>query len=570
MRNQEETRERFARWLYEMVEPLKSHYTPEKAGLNIGHTGAAYEDHTIPMEGWSRILWGLVPLWKGDPQALPEFQQIYRQGLAAGTDPGNAEYWGDCHGFDQRFVEMAAIAYGLLLVPDILWKPLSGQQQKQVAAWLYQCNEKEFPSNNWQMFAVLVNTALKKLGMPYDEKRIQEGFALIDSFYQENGWYTDGTTLHHDYYIPFAIQFYNLVYYTVQREEDPERCALIRERAELFGREFLYWFDERGRAVAYGRSLTYRFAQAAFWSACLMAGIYPVDKQIIKGLLWRHMEEWMKQPIFDNAGILSIGYGYPQLFMQEAYNAPGSPYWSFKVFACLALPEEDSVWQQLGLELPQLESVHVCREAGMVLTRQPGNVCLYPDGWDDTNHSHFQHKYSKFVYSTLFGFDVPKDQTVLAEAGTDSMLAFEVGGMILTRRSTISSEITEQGHLVQNYEVLPDLIHVETELVPKQNGHERIHRIFSKVPCKVYDCGFAVKCEEQPGSFERIEKKGEASVTNSFSYCKVASSLGEGMVIRSCPNLNLLYPKTEIPAICISVEPGECKLHTEISYGSLE
>ena len=61
-------------------------------------------------EGFARPLWGLVPFWAGGG-SCPEFEQLYLSGLAAGTDPENPEYWGGFQDIDQRFVEMAAIAY---------------------------------------------------------------------------------------------------------------------------------------------------------------------------------------------------------------------------------------------------------------------------------------------------------------------------------------------------------------------------------------------------------------------------------------------------------------------------
>ena len=54
-----------------------------------------------------------------------------------------------------------------------------------------------------------------------------------------------------------------------------ERAALYRSRAELFAQQFIYWFDENGAALPYGRSLTYRFAQNCFWAACVWAGLEP-------------------------------------------------------------------------------------------------------------------------------------------------------------------------------------------------------------------------------------------------------------------------------------------------------
>ena len=136
----------------------------------------------------------------------------------------------------------------------------------------------------------------------------------------------------------------------VMKEEEPERCRRYLERAEAFGKDFVYWFAEDGSALPYGRSLTYRFAQAAFYSACIMAHIEPLPLPVMKGIIVRHLEYWMKQPIFDHTGLMTIGYCYPNLQMTERYHSPQSPYWAMKIFACLALPEEDVYKRQQGTQ----------------------------------------------------------------------------------------------------------------------------------------------------------------------------------------------------------------------------
>ena len=80
-----------------------------------------------------------------------------------------------------------------------------------------------------------------------------------------------------------------------------------------FAKQFLYWFDEDGAALPFGRSLTYRFAQVSFFSACLLCGIEPLPIGVMKGLIVRHMKYWLSLPVFDRNGILTIGYGYPNL-----------------------------------------------------------------------------------------------------------------------------------------------------------------------------------------------------------------------------------------------------------------
>ena len=175
----------FTDLLEKLVLPLKEHYSEECANLYLGHTGAAFEDRTIPMEGFSRVLWGLVPLWVGG-ENIEDFSEIYAKGLSAGTNPNSKEYWGGFRNYDQKFVEIAAIAYGLLLAPDKLWEPLDDNVKKNLADFLLLSNSYEVSDNNWRLFPVLVNLALKSLSQPYDQHLIDFGLERLDSYYLRN------------------------------------------------------------------------------------------------------------------------------------------------------------------------------------------------------------------------------------------------------------------------------------------------------------------------------------------------------------------------------------------------
>ena len=231
---------------------------------------------------------------------------------------------------------MAAIAWGILTAPQKVWEPLTDTEKKHLAAWLGQINEYTVPDCNWHFFHILVCLALKRVQMPYSPELLEDSLTKIDSYYSGDGWSTDGNQIQKDYYIPWAIQYYGLLYSKLAGDTDPQRAALYRHRAELFTQQFVYWFDANGAALPFGRSLTYRFAQNCFWSACIWAGLEPLPLPVMKGIIVRNFRWWLSQNIFDRDGILTIGYCYPQMYMAENYNASGSPYWSMKSFLLLA------------------------------------------------------------------------------------------------------------------------------------------------------------------------------------------------------------------------------------------
>ncbi|TAH75165.1 MAG: DUF2264 domain-containing protein [Anaerolineaceae bacterium] len=541
-------RKDFADLMLSILDPLKPYYSKGKAGVKIGHTSAHYADTSALMEGFSRPLWGLTAFWAGGSRHL-EFEEIYRKGLVSGTDPESPEYWGSCFDYDQRLVEMAALAYGLLFAPEIVWNPLTAKEKENLASWLNEINHNKCCDCNWRFFNILVNVALKKLGMPYDEKEMKSSLDFIESCYIGDGWYVDGENGQADYYIPFAMEFYGIIYAMVMKEEDPIRSKHYLERAEAFGKDFAYWFSEDGSSLPYGRSLTYRFAQVSFYSACVMANIEPLPLPVMKGIIVRHLEYWMKQPIFDNTGLLTIGYTYPNLQMSESYNAPGSPYWAMKTFACLMLPETDPFWSCTAEPLPAMEENKFLPKADMIIQRRKDkNVVALPGGRIYAHsHTHTEEKYAKFAYSTKYGFSVMRSPLNMQEAAPDSVLSFEYIGHIFMRGQADNFTVTED-KVASNWSPLPG-IQVYTEIIPTKEGHRRIHIIESEYECKAYDAGFALPIDKAEG-------------------CTVRSLVGDGefKMLKPDPNTNLIYSKTLIPMVVYDIKTGRNELETEVVY----
>ena len=120
------TREDVKDALLQLCNPLLPYYSEGKARLKIGQSSAGYPDATAEMEGFSRVLWGLVPLAAGGGDSV--LWDIYLQ-IRNGTDPLHEEYWGEAGRLDQKLVEMAAFGFALALAPDKVWEPLSEVEQ---------------------------------------------------------------------------------------------------------------------------------------------------------------------------------------------------------------------------------------------------------------------------------------------------------------------------------------------------------------------------------------------------------------------------------------------------------
>jgi len=579
--------------LKQLIEPLRPYYSEGKAHLRMGATASGCTIETADMEGCSRVLWGLAPLAAGGGES--DLWELYREGIVNGTNPSHPEYWGPVHDYDQKLVEMAAYGLAMAIAPERIWEPLSQEERERVYAWFAQINEKALYDCNWLLFLVMVNLGFKRLGLPYDQQKIEANLARIEEYYMDEGWYSDGIGAHCDYYGPFAIHFYCLLYAVWMKEEDPERSKRYRERAALFARQFIHWFAADGSALPYGRSLTYRFAQAAFWSALVYAEeeVYPYG--VMKGLILRHLRWWFQQPIFQADGTLSIGYAYPNLIMAENYNAPGSPYWALKTFLILALPESHPFWQAEELPLPALPERVLQQSPHFIVCRHEDHVLAFNSGHRGTNeHTHTSAKYEKFVYSNRFGFSVPRAEYGLGQGAYDSMLALSEGDRLYRVKRT-SEEYTLDGRLIHTrWKPWAD-VEVRTWIIAGAPWHVRIHLIHSGRLLHVADGGFALGIEgaDRRGGVEprhvedrvlAVSANGASGIVRLYGVGRLDAQLsradewgprelaqGENLIgkvelIYANANTNLLHPRTVIPTVTAELAPGTSLLITAV-YG---
>jgi len=529
--------------LKRIIDPLKEYYTEGCAGIKCGNFGAMYGEGISLMEAFARVLWGLAPLWAGGEEC-DGFDNLYLNGIINGTDPEHEEYWGVICDYDQKMVETAALGLALAIAPHKVWDPLTQKQKNNFENWMQQMNSVVCGDTNWKMFAVLVNIGLKNVGCKYSQEMIDHGISRVHAYYISNGWYHDGVREQADYYVAFAIHFYSLIYAKVMEKDDPENSRIFKERALLFAKDFIYWFAEDGSALAFGRSLTYRFAQCCFWSACVFADVKPFPMGVMKGIISRHLEWWMSKPIFDNGGVLSVGYCYPNLNMSEFYNAFGSPYWALKSFLILALDEEHEFFKAEALPLPKLDGIRVMPQADMVIQHFGKYMVALTSGqWAMWNPTHCAEKYSKFAYSSKYAFSVPRNNSRLEMAGTDSMLAFEIDSTIYVRRKCTEFKVEDSGVIYSKWSPFRG-IEVETWLTPTATGHTRKHIVTSEIECVAYDCAFAVPDEK---------------------FCDISGD-GESVIFKCDPNTNLANPYTFMNAVKYNFKKGINTVETKIEY----
>lgn len=244
--------------------------------------------------------------------------------------------------------------------------------------------------------------------------------------------------------------------------------------------------------------------------------------------------------------------------MAENYNAPGSPYWALKTFLPLALGAEHPFWSEPELPLPELPAVTVQHPPHLVLVREPasGHVAAFNSGHLSTNeHTHTSAKYEKFVYSTGFGFSVPRSEWGLPQGAYDSMLALSEGGdnLYRVRRQNLESEITDNV-LRSVWKPWAD-VEVRTWVVAGLPWHIRIHRIETGRALDAAEGGFALGQEAEPA--QQLSGMGAAAATP-WGTSAIRGLMGytKAQLISPNANTNLLHPRTVLPTLTASLEPG--------------
>lgn len=584
-RNPLKTRMDVIEAVLQIIRPLKAYYSSGKAWLHVGDTGAHYGEKSIRMEGFARVMWALGPLFSADltdcskeiQLEAEEWLRCCKEGMINGTNPDHLEYWGDLGDYDQKMVEMAALVTSLCLAKEKLWDSLKEIERANLYQWLNQINDHNVHPNNWRFFRILVNMTFQILGCPYSEKRLVEDFEVIDKCYMGDGWYFDGNSGQIDYYIPFAMHYYSLIYAKFMEQLDDDRSSNFKRYAAIFSKDFVYWFAKDGSEIPFGRSLTYRFAHSAFFSAMVFADVEDgINLGVSKRMILGNLRQWFEKPIFDGAGILSIGYGYPNLIMSERYNAPGSPYWALKVFLILAIPKEHPFWQ-VEEEDFTYNALKCLSKPHMLITHntESNHVMAFPVGQHSMNHGNSPAKYEKFVYSNQFGFSVSRGST-LEDGAFDNTLAVSRADENLFRmRNGVEAFEVYEDYTYSKYKMMPG-IEIESYIIPFMPWHLRIHFISNDYDIDVADGGFAIGIEnnfsilsgresgkykaEQIIKLEADNMKGLIAnlpwgISGVLEYFSSADS--ELNMVQTFPNTNLFTNTAILPTVQRRLEAGK-------------
>jgi hypothetical protein len=391
-----------------------------------------------------------------------------------------------------------------------------------------------------------------------------------------------------DYYSgSFAIQYLQLLYAKLAGDIDPEQAAEYKERARLYAQDFVHYFDPEGRAITFGRSLTYRWAMVAFWGSLVFADVElpaPLTWGVVKGIWLRNLRWWTTQPdIFQANGMLTLGYSYPNTYLAENYNSPGSPYWCMLAFAPLAASKDHPFWTAKEEPHPYANEriVRPLKHPRHVVVRSGGHSFLLSSG--QSCHYAIKNsnaKYGKFAYSSAFAYSVSTGYQELEQFVPESSLALsDDGGELWKQRRAHNGDSTIETFdgvpvLVSSMKPWPD-VEVQTFLIPPSeetpNWHLRVHKITTGRDILTAEGAFAVHGAKESdgrvfnGFDESLPEGGKESEQSALAASPRSGAVGivelsstsrAGHILQADANSNLVWARSVVPLLKNELKAG--------------
>tara|TARA_R110001583_G_scaffold28426_2_gene100872 strand:+ start:6213 stop:7946 length:1734 start_codon:yes stop_codon:yes gene_type:complete len=561
------TKSDFQKLVKDLFDPLIPYYQRQGSQIDFDEGGACFDMRSSSLEGVARPLWGLVPLEMGGGHF--EHWGLMRALIIEGTDPNSAGYWGELHDVDQRSVEMAAIGFFMILLPQQAWHPLTELEKQNLATWLASIQYKETSHNNWLFFTVIIQQALKDVGrIDLVDLALQQQFLeKLKNWYLGDGWYGDGGIETIDHYGGFALHYYGLLYATKFNHQNDELAKLFKSRSDAFARPFSYWFSENGDTLVQGRSLTYRFACCGFWGAYALADNTVFTPGQIKGLWARHLRRWKDKPIFTHTGILTRGYDYPNLQMCEVYNSPTSPYWAMKAFLPLMLDDDHSFWisEETSLDYPaQIQAMPANKT---IAQRVDGHSIVH---YGAAVHPLFQlDKYNKFAYTTFGGMDINAllYSEKLSFGDNIFALSFDSGCNWKMRQKNLNV-IVEDTRLIINWCSGNTVVCTTIDVQP-DGKCVRTHCFESLEDVWVVETGFAVGKWYQEEKQLITNEKNEIDIiiegSNGISAIKSLDNHVKTAHVSTRINSDVSFPRSAVPFLLTKLEAGKHTLSSQFS-----
>lgn len=314
------------------------------------------------MEAFARLLVGMAP-WLALPaddseegKLRKDFVKKAQLSIINCVNPQNPDYFLWKTDFEpsakrgQPLVDAAYLAQAFIKAPKVLWEPLPAITKQQVIKEFSKLRLIIPPFNNWLLFTAMIETFLSSIGEVYDPLRINLAIRKIQEWYVGDGWYSDGTHFHFDYYNSFVIHpmLHEIMAVMTKKNQvslpDQEQAL---KRMQRYGDILERFISPEGTYPAFGRSITYRVGVFQALSLLGLEDKLPqhISPAQVRCALTAVMQRMFKNPdVFDKQGWLTLGYAGHQPNIAEGYSNTGSMYITSLVFLPLGLPADAQFW----------------------------------------------------------------------------------------------------------------------------------------------------------------------------------------------------------------------------------
>jgi hypothetical protein len=311
------------------------------------------------LEAFGRTLCGVSPwlaaqgLGAQETARQKRLSDLAQQSLDAATDPKSLDFLNFNQGA-QPLVDAAFMAQGILRAPRALWEPLDARLRGNVIAALLSSRTIPTPtSNNWVLFAAIVEAALQMMGEKAVEERFENCVTRMMGWYKGDGAYGDGEFFHFDYYNSFVIHPMLIDALAVLKRKDSQfdvAYAIELVRARRYAEVLERWIAPDGSFPSIGRSTTYRFGAFHALAQIALMRELPVKPAQVRCAMTAAIRKSVEAPgTFDDRGWLQIGFCGHQPTLAETYISTGSLYLCMAAFMPLGLPPSDDFWSAAAM-----------------------------------------------------------------------------------------------------------------------------------------------------------------------------------------------------------------------------
>jgi hypothetical protein len=342
------------------AQTLRAHMPVEAPAAPRDQSRKAYAH----LEAFGRTVAGVAP-WIELPEKPNEeavlgarLSNLVRRGLDHATTLGSPDALNFTQG-GQPLVDGAFLAYGLVLAPQALWRPLPAEVKTRVIAALCSTRQIQASPSNWLLFPAMIEAFLAVAGAEWQPERIDRALSAHESWYKGDGVYGDGNDFHWDYYNsyviqPFLVTILTAVQAVTGRWEShlarvsarSARYAAIQERLIAPDGSF----PVLGRSMAYRTAAFHHLAHQA-WRGTLPTEVAPAQVRCaLTAVIRRTLEP---DGTFDAGGWLRVGLAGHQPSLAEPYISTGSLYLCSLVFHPLGLPANHRFWRDPAVDWTQ-------------------------------------------------------------------------------------------------------------------------------------------------------------------------------------------------------------------------